>query len=40
MLRQMRKSTVVGQGGKSVLDNIRTSYGTFLRHSSAFCMGF
>jgi len=27
----MRRSTVVGQGGKSVLDNIRTSFGTFLR---------
>lgn len=28
---QMRRSTVVGGDGKSVLDNIRTSYGTFLR---------
>ena len=28
---QMRRSTVVGQGGKSVEDSIRTSYGTFLR---------
>ena len=33
MLGQMRRSTVVGQGGKSVEDNIRTSYGTFLRHA-------
>ena len=29
----MRRSTVVGSGGKSVEDNIRTSYGTFLRHA-------
>ena len=28
---QMRRSTVVGEGGKSVLDTIRTSRGTFLR---------
>ena len=28
---QMRRSTVVGAGGKSVLDTIRTSRGTFLR---------
>ncbi|KAK9812070.1 hypothetical protein WJX73_002934 [Symbiochloris irregularis] len=28
---QMRRSTVVGGDGKSVQDNIRTSYGTFLR---------
>lgn len=28
---QMRRSTVVGADGKSVTDNIRTSYGTFLR---------
>ncbi|MEW5315416.1 MAG: hypothetical protein WDW38_006847 [Sanguina aurantia] len=28
---QMRRSTVVGAGGKSVEDNYRTSYGTFLR---------
>lgn len=27
----MRRSTVVGQGGKNVQDNIRTSFGTFLR---------
>ncbi|KFM24033.1 Prolyl 4-hydroxylase subunit alpha-1 [Auxenochlorella protothecoides] len=27
----MQRSTVVGLGGKSVLDNVRTSYGTFLR---------
>ena len=30
---QMRRSTVVGSGGKSVEDNIRTSYGTFLRRA-------
>lgn len=30
---QMRRSTVVGANGKSVTDNIRTSYGTFLRYS-------
>lgn len=30
-LLQMQRSTVVGLGGKSVLDNVRTSYGTFLR---------
>lgn len=28
---QMRRSTVVGKGGAGVEDNIRTSYGTFLR---------
>ena len=28
---QMKRSTVVGAGGKSVEDNYRTSYGTFLR---------
>jgi prolyl 4-hydroxylase len=27
---QMKQSTVVGQNGDSVLDNIRTSFGTFL----------
>lgn len=27
----MKRSTVVGPGGKSVEDNYRTSYGTFLR---------
>lgn len=26
----MLRSTVVGNGGKSVVDEIRTSYGTFL----------
>ena len=29
--RQMKRSTVVGEGGRSVEDSIRTSYGTFLR---------
>eukprot|EP00195_Chlamydomonas_chlamydogama_P013578 CAMPEP_0202891606 /NCGR_PEP_ID=MMETSP1392-20130828/1619_1 /ASSEMBLY_ACC=CAM_ASM_000868 /TAXON_ID=225041 /ORGANISM="Chlamydomonas chlamydogama, Strain SAG 11-48b" /LENGTH=352 /DNA_ID=CAMNT_0049575405 /DNA_START=201 /DNA_END=1259 /DNA_ORIENTATION=+ len=28
---QMRRSTVVGQNGSSALDDIRTSYGTFIR---------
>ncbi|GAX76930.1 hypothetical protein CEUSTIGMA_g4377.t1 [Chlamydomonas eustigma] len=28
---EMKRSTVVGEGGKSVLDGYRTSYGTFLR---------
>ena len=28
---QLRRSTVVGSGGESVVDNYRTSYGTFLR---------
>lgn len=28
---QMRRSTVVGDGGKSVADGIRTSYGTFIK---------
>lgn len=28
---QMRRSTVVGAGGESVEDQIRTSYGTFLK---------
>lgn len=28
---QMKRSTVVGEGGKSVEDQIRTSYGTFIR---------
>lgn len=28
---QMRQSTVVGAGGKSVTDTIRTSRGTFIR---------
>lgn len=32
---QMRQSTVVGAGGKSVTDTIRTSRGTFLRCSAA-----
>ena len=32
---QMRRSTVVGAGGKSVLDTIRTSRGTFLRCAAA-----
>lgn len=27
----MMRSTVVGEGGASVVDHIRTSYGTFLR---------
>lgn len=31
---QMRRSTVVGGDGKSVQDNIRTSYGTFLRQGT------
>ena len=31
---QMRRSTVVGPNKKSVTDNIRTSYGTFLRWRS------
>lgn len=44
---QMKRSTVVGEGGKSVEDNYRTSYGTFLRryqvhgyalHAYACCM--
>jgi hypothetical protein len=28
---QMKRSTVVGPGGKSVEDSYRTSYGTFLK---------
>ncbi len=40
---QMRRSTVVGAGGKSVLDTIRTSRGTFLRCVAVFsectCVG-
>jgi prolyl 4-hydroxylase len=28
---QMKRSTVVGAGGQSVEDQIRTSYGTFLK---------
>ena len=28
---QMKKSRVVGEDGESIRDNIRTSYGTFLR---------
>jgi hypothetical protein len=31
----MKRSTVVGAGGKSVTDNIRTSYGTFIRCAAA-----
>ena len=33
---QMRRSTVIGEAGSSIQDNIRTSYGTFLlrRHDS------
>ena len=31
LLLQMKRSTVVGSGGKSVEDSIRTSYGTFLK---------
>lgn len=30
----MMRSTVVGEGGASVVDHIRTSYGTFLRCSA------
>ena len=28
---QLRRITVLGSGGESVVDNYRTSYGTFLR---------
>jgi len=35
---QMRRSTVVGAEGESVTDNIRTSYGTFLRWAGARCL--
>ena len=28
---QMKRSTVVGENGDSVLDSIRTSYGMFIR---------
>ncbi|KAL6752337.1 prolyl 4-hydroxylase alpha subunit-like protein [Haematococcus lacustris] len=31
---QMRRSTVVGPGGESVIDEIRTSYGMFIRRCS------
>ena len=31
LLLQMKRSTVVGAGGASVEDSIRTSYGTFLK---------
>ncbi len=31
---QMKRSTVVGAGGASVVDNVRTSYGAFLRRLS------
>lgn len=30
----MKRSTVVGAGGKSVEDNYRTSYGTFVRRNA------
>jgi prolyl 4-hydroxylase len=30
----MMRSTVVGEGGASVVDHIRTSYGTFLRSAA------
>ena len=34
----MMRSTVVGEGGASVVDHIRTSYGTFLRSEfGGFC---
>lgn len=29
---QMKRSSVVGTNGSSVLDTIRTSYGTFIRY--------
>ena len=29
---QMKRSTVVGSGGAGVVDNIRTSYGMFIRY--------